>query len=164
AYKTIKIGKPAFVYPLVFFSILLVINTTSSLMNFNYRRENRIKFYSNLFSDIEKSRRKMAYKFMINIAIFLFVVFVFSFWFLEINKTSFHEVFFDSGFKHSEKAITIFAKYIIIIMIVVMVLEFAILGLYTALFIISRNTIRKYNNIAKFAIEEVIEKEVISER
>lgn len=78
AYKTIKIGRAAFVYPLILFSVLLVANLTSSFINYNYRQVNRIKFYSNLFSDIEKSRKKMTTNLLINISIFLFVVIMFS--------------------------------------------------------------------------------------
>ena len=163
AYKTIKIGKKAFLFPLIFFTILLVINLASSFMNMNARRENRIKFYSNLFSDIEKSRIKMFYQLIVDAAIFIFVVIMFSIWFVEINKIDFHEVFFSDSFKHSENAIKFFAKYLIIIMIIVFVLETVILGLYIALFIVSKNTINKYKNISKFAIEEVIEKEVMHE-
>ena len=72
-------------------------------------------------------------------------------------------MFFSDSFKHSEKSITMFAKYIIIVMIMVLVMEFIVLGLYITLFIVSSKTVKKYNSLSKYAVEEIIEKEVINE-
>lgn len=163
SYRTIKLGRSVFIYPLILFIILFSVNLITSFININFRKIDKVKFYSNLFSDIKALRKKHLTKLIINTLLFIFTLIMFCFWFRQINNVGFNAVMFDEPFEHQQPVIRAFTKFVVGLMITILILEFILITLYTVFYIISMRTIKKYEIISKYAIEGIIEGGIANE-